>query len=365
MFDLRLDEIPLPASKKNRDNLISWIIDTLCLHRRRGENAADDGTYSPIHRILAEHLFQDPSRGYETRDLANDLGLTPAAIHHHFARLVSAGLVSTSSGKGWRSYYLVGGSITKAIASMKVRANLIHSQRLELIDQIWNRGKKVAMAIELPPDGKPSALLRIKEWGPLEEDESELSRFMADMGLLGERPGKEIAADSLSVNIFQMLLNSGPPISIDEAAKELDGPKPRVGRILERFRATGMIERVARTDRLSTSIWSAMTTQYMRRGEDWLLKKGGFERLSVPNSLLKNLKKGTCKPETIKRALKQMDAKDQMLLLNLLGGRLPLGHRLVGMDVSMMKQKSMDDLNRIIRRIEKIGQLLENHSDVE
>ena len=157
-----------------------------------------------------------------------------------------------------------------------------------------------------------------------------------------------------------MLLKSGPPISIDEAAKELGGPKPRVGRILERFRATGLVERIARTDRLSTALWSAMTTQHMRRGEDWLLKKGGFERLSVPNSILKNLKKGNCKPETIEKALKNMSAKDQMLLLNLLGGRLPLGHRLVGMDVTMMKQKSMDDLDRILRRIEKIGSNLES-----
>ena len=83
MFDLRLDEIPLPASKNDREKLISWLIDTLCLHRRRGENAADDGTYSPIHRILSEHLFEDPSRGYETRELAENLGVTPAAIHHH------------------------------------------------------------------------------------------------------------------------------------------------------------------------------------------------------------------------------------------------------------------------------------------
>ena len=52
---------------------------------------------------------------------------------------------------------MVGGSITKAIAIMKVRANLIHSQRLEMMDEVWNRGKKVAMAIELPPDGKQSA----------------------------------------------------------------------------------------------------------------------------------------------------------------------------------------------------------------
>ena len=66
---------------------------------------------------------------------------------------------------------------------------------------------KVAMKIELPPDGKPSALLRVKEWGPLEDGESELSRFMADMGLLGER--LEIKSDSLSVKLFEMLLNSG------------------------------------------------------------------------------------------------------------------------------------------------------------
>ena len=93
MFDLRLDEIPLPAGKNDREKLISWLIDTLCLHRRRGENAADDGTFSPIHRVLSEHLFLDPSKGYETRELAENLGLTPAAIHHHFVRLVSAGLV--------------------------------------------------------------------------------------------------------------------------------------------------------------------------------------------------------------------------------------------------------------------------------
>ena len=49
----------------------------------------------------------------------------------------------------------------------------------------------------------------------------------------------------------------------------------------------------------------AMTTQYMRRGEIGYSRRGGFERLSVPNSLLKNLKKGTCKPETIEEPSNQ------------------------------------------------------------
>jgi len=34
----------------------------------------------------------------------------------------------------------------------------------------------------------------------------------------------------------------------------------------------------------------------------------------------------------------------------------------VGMDVAMLKQKSMDDLNRVIRRIEKVGQLVAKNS---
>ena len=119
-----------------------------------------------------------------------------------------------------------------------------------------------------------------------------------------------------------------------------------------------MVERVPRTDRLAAVLWSAMSTQYMRRGEDWMLKKGGFERLNAPNSLLSALKKGKLDPEKVAKELKGMDAREQMLLLNLLGGRLPLGHRLVGESVNSMKRKSMDDLERILRRIEKVGNTL-------
>ena len=182
---------------------------------------------------------------------------------------------------------------------------------------------------------------------------------MADMGLLGERPGKEILSDSISVKLFEMLLNTANPISIDEAAAAINAPKPRVGRILERFRATGLIERVARTDRLSSALWSAMNTQYMRRGEDWMLKKGGFERLSIPNSLLKHLKKGKLTPEIVAKEMKKIEPRNQMLLLNLLGGRLPLGHRMVGESVAMLKKRSNENLERILRRISRVGKMLE------
>ncbi len=108
---------------------------------------------------------------------------------------------------------------------------------------------------------------------------------------------------------------------------------PRIGRILERFRSTGMVQRVPRIDRLNIALWSAMTAQYQRRGEDWMLKKGGFQRLLNPkqqSSILSSLKKGKLKVEEVEKVGKDISSDDQMLLLNLLGGRLPLGHRMVG-----------------------------------
>ena len=67
MFDLRLDEVPLPASKSNRNNLIAWIIDTLCNFKEGEKKSADDGTFFSIHRILADCLLNEPQKASETR----------------------------------------------------------------------------------------------------------------------------------------------------------------------------------------------------------------------------------------------------------------------------------------------------------
>jgi DNA-binding MarR family transcriptional regulator len=359
MFDIRLDEIPLPASERDLDTLVSWLIDTLCLHRRRGESTADGGRFSPIHRILKDHLIPNPTIGINSKDLSDEMALTPAAIHHHLTRLTSGGLVSSSGGNSWRLHHLCGGNLLKAVDTMSQRSKLIQKQRMEYIEQAWQRGNDIIMEMELAPDPMPALNLRVKEWSPISSSECELSRFMADFGLLGERPGKEISPDSISVKLFEMLLNSGPPISIDEAAKSLAAPKPRIGRILERFRATGLVERVARTDRLATALWSAMNTQYLRRGEDWMLKRGGFERLDAPNSIFKKLKKGNLTAEFVKSEFKQIPAQEQMLLLNLLGGRLALGYRLVGDSPQSTIRKSQENLDRILQRIRRVATIIE------
>jgi predicted transcriptional regulator len=196
-------------------------------------------------------------------------------------------------------------------------------------------------------------------------DENEgnlLSHWMNDFGLLGERPGGEIKADSLSVRLFSNLLERNLPLSLDEAAELHGGQKARVGRILERFRATGMVERVPRTDRLNTALWTAMTTQHQRRGEDWMLKKGGFQRLlneAQQSGLLKSLAEGKLSIEDVSEYLNTVEAREQMLLLNLLGGRLPMGYRMAGSSASAVQQRVQDCLDRVLRRMVRVAGLLD------
>ena len=182
------------------------------------------------------------------------------------------------------------------------------------------------------------------------------------MGLLGDRPGKAIQADSISVKLFQELLSRPMPLSIDEAAKMTKATKPRLIRILDRYRSAGLVERVPRIDRMSTILWEAMESQFRKRGEDWLLLKGGFNR-QIPQraseTLIKALKKGKLKPELVEKTLSKVKPEDQMLLLNLLGGRLPLGYRMAGGSTAQCSELCMAKLDRVLRRIRRVAEQLE------
>jgi hypothetical protein len=220
------------------------------------------------------------------------------------------------------------------------------------------------MVLELPESDTPSLTLGIVESRPVraENDENEISQWMGDFGLLGERPGKEASATSISVRLFETLLARGAPLSLDEAAELIDGPKARLGRILERFRASGLVERVPRIDRLSVSLWTAMLAQHQRRGEDWMLKKGGFQRLlsaQQQSALLGRMKKGKLTVEDVEAAMKTVDASEQMLLLNLLGGRLPMGHRIAGERPGEVSKRVIERLDRVLRRMRRVGELVE------
>ena len=77
------------------------------------------------------------------------------------------------------------------------------------------------------------------------------------------------------------------------------------------------------------------------------------------NNLLQPLDKGSLQIEHVQNAMQNIDASDQMLLLNLLGGRLPLGYRLIGNTISESKQNMVARLDRLLRRIRRVGTMIE------
>ncbi len=162
--------------------------------------------------------------------------------------------------------------------------------------------------------------------------------------------------------LFSTMLVRTAPLSIDEAVEMTKATKPRLIRILERFHAAGIVERVARIDRLPTILWEAMESQFRKRGEDWLLLKGGFNRQLPPRQaeiLVKALKKGKLNPELVEKNLAKVSPEEQMLLLNLLGGRLPYGYQLVGDSGADVASSVIGRVDRLFIRIIRVAGSLE------
>lgn len=364
MFRARVVEAPLPTARRDLDSLVTWFIDAFALVRRSGPASADGGRASPVHRLLREHVLVDPQGAWDAGQLADDLGLAPASLNHHLTRLVETGLLGhTDEGKGWRRYYLQGGNLRAAVERVRINARLVTGQRLQALAPAWTRSG-APLDLDLGEEDPLPLSLGMADLRPptAESGADAMTLWMADSGLLGDRPGAELKQGSASHRLFLLLLERNAPLSTDEAAEAVDVPAARAGRILERFRATGMVERVPRTDRLATSLWSAMITQHERRGTDWLLLKGGFQRLlneTQQSTLLKGLEKGALRPEDVAKAMDGLSAQDQMLLLNLLGGRLAMGHRMAGSTLEQVERRVLERLERSLRRIDRVAELID------
>ena len=93
-----------------------------------------------------------------------------------------------------------------------------------------------------------------------------------------------------------------------------------------------------------------------------MLKKGGFQRLlneQQQGGLLKKLAKNALSIDDVAQHLSGVEAREQMLLLNLLGGRLPMGYRMAGPSASAVQRRVQDRLDRVLRRMVRVASLLD------
>ena len=75
-----------------------------------------------------------------------------------------------------------------------------------------------------------------------------------------------------------------------------------------------------------------MRAQLDRRGPAWIRGRGGLDRFlsnADAEAILEGLTSGDLDPDDFEQRLSVMSIEDQAVLLNLLGGRLPMGYRMV------------------------------------
>ena len=131
---------------------------------------------------------------------------------------------------------------------------------------------------------------------------------MADFGLLGDRPGNELLKNSVSEQLFTLLLNTGNPISLDDAHEQFGGQKLGWVEFLNGFEH-GLVERYReRIDSIRIVVCNGHTAS-----APWYtgFSKGGFMRL-IPeknhNALLQPLSKGKLTIEMVQNSMQNIPA---------------------------------------------------------
>ena len=364
MFSLRIEEVALPGAERNKEQLLEWLATSLNLIRRKSDESQSNMTGPPLYRMLNEHFLSNPWKGHESIFLAESLAISPATLHHHLGRLLDSRIVAghTHKGAGSKIYFLRTGSLIGAIDLMIDEAKQILNLRLKQAEK-WMKEINSINRI----DERDDALNRIwiQELVPAAKSHKceKQTLWMADLGLLGDRPGKSMNDQSLQVKLWNHMTKETGPQSLDELEVIFKNcKKAKIQRIMEHFRNAGFLEKVPRYDRLPYLIWNMLQTQHLRRGNEWLLQKGGLIRqLGEKDANLFVNKIGTksFNISDVEEILGKISNQDSMLLLNLLGGRLSFGYQWSGSNYSEIVVFVKDRADRALRRIRRVAELLE------
>ncbi len=361
MLNMRLAEQPAPAGSRDVNQLVSWLLDTLEFVRRSGDEWTGEGVHSPIHRILCEHMLANQGSGWDAQTLGDELGLSPTAIQYQLSKLNECGLTAAVNRDGWRVHHLRNGSLSNAVEIMSAEARLVLEQRLRFLDD-WMTESDVRMSIASEKKDDAPFHIQIRGRAPLMDGQDEMDAFLLDLGLLGDRVRRPADGSApLGRLMFEHLLTSHAPLSLDEALENWGTTRPRLTRTLDRFRAAGLAERVPRLDRLPVTLWSALQAQHARRGGDWLMKKGGLSRIDdkVAKKVVKSLDGESFNVAACEKVFATVPPNEQMILLNLLGGKLPIGWRLCGAKSNQVRERVLAKADRTFRRIKRVSETLE------
>ena len=163
VFSLRIVELPMPTGSKDTGVLLDWILDSMGLVRRSGGDES-----GALHRIMREAFLTEPLRGWDSKELGDQTGLSNTGIHHQMVKLRECGLVASQIDGKWHRYVLRGGSMTAAISLVESQAVAVLGLRAsELAGMV--ESSETRMAIEAEEDETPFSISRA-EPGPMERE---------------------------------------------------------------------------------------------------------------------------------------------------------------------------------------------------
>ena len=350
MFSLRIVELPMPTGSKDTGVLLDWLLDSMGLVRRSGGDES-----GALHRIMREAFLTEPLRGWDSKELGDQTGLSNTGIHHQMVKLRECGLVAAQVDGKWHRHVLRGGSMAAAISLVEAQAVAVLGLRASELGEMVE-ASETRMAIEAEQEETPFSI-RISEPGPVESD-GRASALVSDLGLAGDsqRSGSALARD-----ILAELCSSHQPITLLALSERLSESRGRVSTVVDRMRAAAIVERAPMVDRIPQDAFSGIVRQFDARGEEWLMTRGGLGRLEeqVSKPLIEGARSGSLDIDGVREALVPVPLEDQRILLNTLGGRLAYGYRIAGADGSSVSRSVMRRAERTLRRLRTVAQRLD------
>ena len=356
MFSLRLVERPMPTGSRDPDVLLDWLLDSMGLVRRRADQLGGDEQTGALHRIMREALLADPLRGWDSKELGDQTGLSNTGVHHHMTKLRECGLVSTQVEGKWHRHILRGGSMASATALVSAQASAVLDLRMSELSRMVEPSE-ARMAAEAEDEEIPFSI-RVAESGPREEGVDQASALAKDLGLAGD--GQK-GGGSLSRDLLVELCSSHQPVTLLALSERLSESRGRVNTVVDRMRSAGILERAPMIDRIPQDVFAGISRQFDARGEEWLMTRGGLGRLEEPvaEALVKGVKSGSLDIDAVRGILEPVPTGDQRVLLNTLGGRMPFGVRLAGSDGEAVSSRVRGHADRVLRRIRTVAQRLD------
>ena len=350
VFSLRIVELPMPTGSKDTGVLLDWLLDSMGLVRRSGGDES-----GALHRIMREAFLTEPLRGWDSKELGDQTGLSNTGIHHQMVKLRECGLVAAQVDGKWHRHVLRGGSMAAAISLVEAQAVAVLGLRTSELGEMVE-ASETRMAIEAEQEETPFSI-RISEPGPVESD-GRASALVRDLGLAGDsqRPGRELARD-----ILAELCSSHQPITLLALSERLSESRGRVSTVVDRMRAAAIVERAPMVDRIPQDAFAGIARQFDARGEEWLMTRGGLGRLEeqVSKPLIEGARSGSLDIDGVREALTSVPLEGQRILLNTLGGRLAYGYRIAGADGGSVSRSVMRRAERTLRRLRTVAQRLD------